>query len=107
MVGDDDAGTPNLDSARRIGSGYDAFEAELSVPLAHHLSHIVPVHGRVKHLGEITADRECAAAHIDVLFELRQSEPLVRGVIDPPSRLHRELQQTRDRQTERYGKAGA
>src|SRR5262244_3769101 len=107
MVGHDDTGTADLDSALGIGRGHNAFEAELAVPLPYHLSHIVPVHGWVKHLREITADRECTTAHVDVLVELGQPEPLVSGVIDSPHRLYRELQHTRERQPERYGKASA
>src|SRR5204863_9748850 len=86
---------------------HDAFEAELAVPLLYHLSHIVPVHRWVKHLREITADRKRATAHVDVLVELGEPEPLVSGVVDPPGRLDRELQHTGGRQPERYGKAGA
>src|SRR4051794_29616615 len=107
MVRDDDASTPDLDSALGIGSGHDAFEAELTVPCSHHLSHIVPVDGWVKHLREITADRECATAHVDVIVELGQPEPLVSGVVDSPNGLDRELQHTGERQPERYGKARA
>src|SRR5262245_37345820 len=107
MVGDDDASTPDLRSALGIGSGHDAFEAELTVPCPHHLGHIVPVHGWVKHLREITADRECATAHVDVLVELGQPESLVGGVVEGPHGLYRELQHTGERQTERYGKARA
>ena len=77
MVGDNDASTADLGGALGIGRGHDAFEAELAVPLPDHLSHIVPVHGWVEHLREITADRECAAAHVEVLVELGQPEPLV------------------------------
>src|SRR2546430_1439474 len=107
MVEDDDTGAAVLDRAPGIGSGHDAFEAELSVPLPHHLSHIIPVHRWVKHLREIAADRECATAHVDVLVELRQLEPLVRGVVDPPPGLDRELQPTGERHPEWYRKAGA
>src|SRR5690349_18101453 len=107
MVGDDDTGTADLDSALGIGRGHDAFEAELAVPLPHHLSHIIPVHGWVKHLREITADRECATAHVDVLVELGQPEPLVSDVVDPPPRLYRELQHTGGRHPEGYRKASA
>src|SRR6476660_2166004 len=107
MVGHDDASTADLDGALGIGSGHDAFEAELAVPLSYHLSHIVPVHGLVKHLREITADRECTTAHVNMLVELGQPEPIVSGVVDSPHRLYRELQHTRERQPERYGKAGA
>ena len=78
-----------------------------SMPLPHHLSHIVPVHGWVKHLGEITADRERATAYVDVLVELGQPEPLVSSVVDSPHRLYRELQHPSERQPEWYGKAGA
>src|SRR5580704_15839687 len=106
MVGDNDAGTTDLGGVFRIGRGHDAFEAELAVPLPYHLSHIFPVHGLVQHLREITADRERAAAHVDVLVELREPEPLVRGVIDCPHGLYRELQHPRERQPEGYGKAG-
>src|SRR5262249_5273256 len=107
MVGDDDASTADIRGALGIGSGHNALEAELTVPLPHHLSHIIPVHGWVKHLREITADRECAAAHIDVLVELGQPEPVVSGVVDPPSGLYRELQHTGRRHPKRYRKAGA
>src|SRR5260370_41450597 len=104
VVGDDDTST--VDLALGIVSGH-AFEAELSIPLPHHLSDIIPVHGWVKHLREITADREGSTAHVDVLVELGQPEPLVRGVVDPPSRLYRELQHAGERQAEWYRKAGA
>src|SRR5215510_9734856 len=107
MVGHDDASTADFDGALGIGSGHDAFEAELAVPLPYHLCHIVPVHGWVKHLREITADRECTTAHVDMLVELGQPEPLVSGVVDPPSGLYRELQHTGRRHPERYRKAGA
>src|SRR4029077_21230428 len=107
MVGDDDPCTPDLDSALGIGSGHNAFEAELTVPCPHHLGHIVPVHGRVKHFREITADRERAAAHVDVLLKLGQPEPLVSGVVDAPHRPYLELKHSSERQPERYGKAGA
>src|SRR5260370_26116142 len=106
MVGDEDTSTADFDSALGIVSGHDAFEAELSIPLPHHLSDIIPVHGWVKHLREITADREGSTAHVDVLVELGQPEPLVRGVVDPPSRLYRELQHAGERQAEWYRKAG-
>src|SRR5262249_1626176 len=89
MVGDDNAA--DIDGALGIGNGHYAFEAELAVPLPYHLSHIVPVQRRVEHLREITADRERAAAHVDVLLELGQPEPLVSGVVDPPHRPYREL----------------
>ena len=107
MVGDNDASTTDLGGAFRIGRGHDAFEAELAVPLPYHLSHIFPVHGLVQHLREITANLECATAHVDVLVELGQPEPLVSGVVDGPHGLYRELQHTGERQTERYRKAGA
>src|SRR6266404_2940791 len=107
MVGDNDAGTADLGGAFRIGRGHDAFEAELAVPLPYHLSHIVPVHGWIKHLREIAADRERATAHVDVLVELGQPEPLVSGVVDCPHGLYRELQHAGERQTVRYRKAGA
>src|SRR6516225_631665 len=107
MVGDDDAGTADLGRAFRIRRGHDAFEAELAIPLPYHLSDIVPVHGRVEHLGEITTDRQRATAHVDVLVQLRQSEPLVSDVVDYPHRLYCELQHPGEGQLERYGKAGA
>src|SRR6201987_2952971 len=66
-----------------------------------------PSSSGVDHLREITADRECAATHIDVLLELRQSEPLVSDVVDSPPRLHCKLQHPSERQPERYGKACA
>src|SRR5262245_20440634 len=50
MVGNHDTSAADLNGALRIGGGHDAFEAELTVPLPYHLSHIVPVHGWVKHL---------------------------------------------------------
>src|SRR5439155_27097507 len=107
MVGDNDASTADLGGAFSIGRGHDAFEAELAVPLPYHLSHIVPVHGWVKHLREITADRERATAHVNVFVELGQPEPLVSGIVDSPHRLYRELQHPSERQPERYGKASA
>jgi len=78
------ASTADLGGAFSIGRGHDAFEAELAVPLPYHLSHIVPVHGWVKHLREITADRERATAHVNVFVELGQPEPLVSGIVDSP-----------------------
>src|SRR5262245_19136982 len=107
MVRHDDASTADFDGALGIGSGHDAFEAELAIPLPYHLSHIVPVHGWVKHLREITTDRERTTAHVDVLVELGQPEPLVSGVVDSPHRLYRESQHTREGQLERYRKASA
>src|SRR4051794_26754033 len=92
MIGHDDASTADLDGALSIGSGHDAFEAELAVPLSYHLSHIVPVHGLVKHLREITADRECTTAHVNMLVELGQPEPFVSGVVDSPVGFSRQLQ---------------
>src|SRR6516164_578661 len=107
MVGDDDTGTADLDSALGIGRGHNAFEAELAVPLPHHLSHIVPVHGWIEHLRKVAADRERAAAHIDVLVELGQSEPLVGEIVDCPHRLYRELQHPCDGQFEWNRKSSA
>src|SRR5262249_9713986 len=97
MVGDNDAGAADLGGAFSIGSGHDAFETELATPLPYHLSHIVPVHGWVKHLREITADRERAATHVDVFLELRQPESLVSGVVDCPHGLYCELQHPGER----------
>ena len=79
----------------------------MAVPLPYHLGHIVPIHGGVKHLGEITADRDCAAAHLNVRVQLWQPEPLVSGVVDDPPRLDRELQHTGERQPEWNRKTGA
>src|SRR5262245_64855149 len=107
MVGDDDAGAANLDGALGIGGRHDPLEAELAVPVLDHVSHIVPVHGWVEHLREIAADRQGAAAHVDVLLELREFEALMSEVVDAPHWLDRELQHSRERQPERYGKAGA
>src|SRR6516162_493811 len=107
MVGDDDAGTADLGRAFRIGRGHDTFETELTVPLRYHVSHIVPVHRRVEHLREITTDRQRATAHVDVLVQLRQSEPLVSDVVDCPHGLYCELQHPGEVQLELYGKAGA
>src|SRR5262245_62186124 len=107
MVGDDDASTADLRGALGIGSGHNAFEAELTVPCPHHLGHIVPVHGWVEHLREITPDRERATAHVDVLVELGQPEPLVSGVVDCPHGPYGELHHSGERQPEWYGKAGA
>src|SRR6516164_7878459 len=107
MVGNNDAGTTDLGSVFGVGWGHDALQAELTVPLPHHLGHIVPVHRWVEHPREIIADRECAAAHINVLLELRQSKPLVSDVVDAPPRLHCKLHHPSERQPERYGKACA
>src|SRR5436190_20298386 len=107
MVGNNDAGTTDVGGVFGVGWGHDALQAELTVPVPHHLGDIVPVHRWVEHLREITADRECAAAHIDVLIELRQSEPLVSDVVDSPPRLHCKLQHPSERQPEWYGKACA
>src|SRR6516225_12161531 len=107
MVGNYDASAADLNGALRIGSGHDAFEAELAVPLPYHLSHIVPVHGLVKHLREITPNRERITAHVYVLVELGEPKPLVSGVVDSPHGLYYELQHPSERQPERYGKAGA
>ena len=107
MVGDDDARTADLGRPFGVGGGHDAFQAELAVPLPHHLGHIVPVHRWIEHLREVAADRERAAADVDVLVELGQPEPLVGGVIDCPQGFYRELQHPKERQPERYGKAGA
>src|SRR6516164_6097516 len=97
MVGDDNASTTNVSGALGIGNGHDAFEAELAVPQAYHLSHIVPVHGRVEHLSEIAADRERATAHVDVLVKLWQLEPLVCDVVDSPPGFDGKLQHTGER----------
>src|SRR5215471_1701111 len=107
MVGNYDASTTDLGSVFGVGWGHDTLQAEMAVPVPHHLGHIVPAHRWVEHLREIIADRECAAAHIDVLLELRQSEPLVSDVVDSPPRLHCKLQHPSERQPERYGKACA
>src|SRR5690349_13187045 len=82
MVGNNDAGTTDLGGVFGVCWGHDALQAELTVPVPHHLGDIVPVHRWVEHLSEITADRKRAAAHIDVLLELRQSESLVSDVVD-------------------------
>src|SRR5690349_9245244 len=107
MVGDDDAATADLDGPLGVGGRHDALEAELTVPVSHHLGDIVPVHRRIEHLREVTADREAATADVDVPVELGKPESLVRGVVDPPHRLYRELQHPSERQPEGYGKAGA
>ena len=75
--------------------------------MPHHLRHVVPIHGGVEHLGEVAANRQGAAAHVDVFVELGQSEALVSGVVDTPYRLDRELQHPGRRQPERNGKSGA
>src|ERR1700739_3085732 len=58
MVGNNDAGTTDLGGVFGVGWGHDALQAELTVPVLHHLGHIVLVHRWVEHLREITANRE-------------------------------------------------
>ena len=45
MVRNNDAGTTDLGGVFGVGWGHDALQAELTVPNADHLTHIVPVHG--------------------------------------------------------------
>ena len=107
MVGQHDAGAADLDGAPGIRHRHDALQAELPVPQLHHFGDVVPVHGRVEHLGKVAADRHGAAAHVDVLVELRQLEAFMREVVDAPDRLDRELEHAAKRQPERNGKPGA
>ena len=98
---------PISDRVLRVLDRHDALQAELAVPQPDHLGHVVPGHRRVQHLGEVAADRHRAAAHVDVLVELRQPEFFMREVIDAPHRLDRELQHAAEREPERNGKSGA
>src|SRR5438477_5872874 len=107
MVGQYNAGAADLNRAFCICHRHDALEAELAIPEADHLSHIIPVHGRVQHLREITTDRHCAAAHLDVFVQLRQFEPFVSDVVDAPHRFDRELKHSAKRQPEWNGKSGS
>ena len=95
VIGQHDAGAADLGGALRVLHRHHALEAELAVPMPHHLRHVVPVHRRIEHLGEVAADRHRAAAHVDVLVELRQPEAFVREVVDAPHRLDRELRACR------------
>ena len=52
-----DARAANLGRTGRIARRHQALQTEMTVPVADHGRHIVPVHGRVEHLGEIAADR--------------------------------------------------
>ena len=106
MVGQHDAGAADLDCAFRVRHRHDALQAELAVPELDHFGHVVPVHGRVQHLGKIPADRHGPAAHVDVLVQLGQLEALMREVVDAPHRLDRELQHSAKRQPERNRKPG-
>src|SRR5438105_15655528 len=56
MVGQYNAGAADLNRAFCICHRHDALEAELAIPEADHLSHIIPAHRRVQHLREITTD---------------------------------------------------
>src|SRR5678815_6149803 len=92
VIGQDDAGATYVGGALRIRDRHYPLEAELSVPVAHHRGDVVPIHRRIEHLREIASDRHRAAAHVDVILELRQPEPLMRNVVERPHRLERELQ---------------
>ena len=92
VIGNDDAGAAYVDGAFRVLDRHDAFQAELPVPEFHHFGDVIPVHARVEHLGEIAADGLGAAAHVDVIVELRQPEPFVGHVVDRPHGLEHELE---------------
>src|SRR5262245_66325624 len=66
MVGNNDAGTTDLGGAFGVGWRHDALQAELTVPVPHHLGDIRPIPRRVGHLRELTAHRERAARHSEV-----------------------------------------
>src|SRR6185437_15839189 len=91
----------------RVGERHDAFETELAIPELDHFGHVVPVHGSVKHLGEIASDRHRSAAHVDMLVQLRQRKFFVRRVFDSPVWLDGELKHYAKRQPERDREAGA
>src|SRR2546430_4120142 len=98
MIGQHDAGAAYLTCAFRICHRHNSLQTKLTVPQLNHFGHVVPVHGGGQHLGEILADRQRPAAHVDVLVQLGQFEALMRDVVDAPQRLDRELPHPANRQ---------
>src|SRR5262249_57066926 len=92
VIEQNSASAADLDCTFRIVDRHDSLQAELTVPKPDHRGHIVPSHGRIEHFGKVTPDRYSAAAHVDVLIQLRHLETFMGQIVDGPSRFDGELQ---------------
>src|ERR1700693_1690506 len=107
MVRQNNARAADLSCTLRIRYRHNSLQTKFAVPMSYHLSHIVPIHRRVKHLGEIPADRHRPAAHVHVLVQLRQLKAFMSNVVECPYRSDRELEHPSERQPEGNREPGA
>src|SRR3546814_17857021 len=69
MVGHHDAGAADVDRPPGVLDGHDDLETELTVPLPDHFRDVVPIHFRIEHVGELAANRNYTAAHLNNVIE--------------------------------------
>src|SRR5207244_13657534 len=95
VIGHHDSGRTDVQSTLCVRNTHDAFEAELFTPFLSDTLGIFPVHRLVEHRAKIIADgyRDIRTL-LHIVFQLGQRELLVREVVDRPSRVDGEAEET-------------
>src|SRR5215831_10617703 len=90
-----DCGRTDVQSTLCVRNTHDTFEAELFAPFLSDVLGIFPVHRLVEHCAKIIADRyRDIRTLLHIVFQLRQRKLLVREVVDRPSRVYGEAEET-------------
>ena len=102
VIGYHDSGGTDVGSVLCICNTHDAFEAELFAPFLSDTLGIFPVHRLVEHRAKIIADgyRDIRTL-LHIVFQLGQRKLLVREVVDRPSRVYGEAEETLKSQARR------
>jgi hypothetical protein len=99
VIGHHDSGRTDVQSTLCVRNTHDAFEAELFAPFLSDALGIFPVHRLVEHCAKIIADRyRDIRTLLHIVFQLGQRKLLVREVVDRPSRVQGEAEETLESQ---------